>query len=187
MERSHPVTAAMYFLSVILITAIVQSPVFMAEALVCSAVFAFLLNGKTAARTLFVMLPMALLAAVINLLFSNRGITVLAKLPSGNSITLETLIFSLFTGAMTISLVMWFIGLNKCMTSDKTVYLLGKALPSLALLLSMTLRSVPMFCKTGQSKRRRLSVLLETIYTRATLEAHQKRCSVLLRCCNGYP
>lgn len=39
------------------------------------------------------MLPMALLAAVINLLFSNRGITVLAKLPSGNSITLETLIF----------------------------------------------------------------------------------------------
>ena len=95
MERSHPVTAAMYFLSVILITAIVQSPVFMAEALVCSAVFAFLLNGKTAARTLFVMLPMALLAAVINILFSNRGITVLAKLPSGNSITLETLIFSL--------------------------------------------------------------------------------------------
>jgi energy-coupling factor transport system permease protein len=64
MERTHPVTAAMYFLSVILITAIVQSPVFMAEALVCSAVFAFLLNGKTAARTLFVMLPMALLAAV---------------------------------------------------------------------------------------------------------------------------
>ena len=57
MERTHPVTAAMYFLSVILITAIVQSPVFMAEALVCSAVFAFLLNGKTAARTLFVMLP----------------------------------------------------------------------------------------------------------------------------------
>lgn len=46
MERTHPVTAAMYFLSVILITAIVQSPVFMAEALVCSAVFAFLLNGK---------------------------------------------------------------------------------------------------------------------------------------------
>ena len=33
MERTHPVTAAMYFLSVILITAIVQSPVFMAEAL----------------------------------------------------------------------------------------------------------------------------------------------------------
>ena len=150
MERSHPVTAAMYFLSVILITAIVQSPVFMAEALVCSAVFAFLLNGKTAARTLFVMLPMALLAAVINLLFSNRGITVLAKLPSGNSITLETLIFSLFTGAMTISLVMWFIGLNKCMTSDKTVYLLGKALPSLALLLSMTLRSVPMFARRAK-------------------------------------
>ena len=96
MERSHPVTAAMYFLSVILITAIVQGPVFMAEALVCSAVFAFLLNGKTAARTLFVMLPMALLAAVINLLFSNRGITVLAKLPSGNSITRNAYFFAVY-------------------------------------------------------------------------------------------
>ena len=150
MERTHPVTAAMYFLSVILITAIVQSPVFSAAALVCSAVFAFMLNGKTAARTLLVMLPMVFIAIIINMLFSNKGVTELAKLPSGNSITLETLIFSLFTGAMTISLVMWFIGLNKCMTSDKTVYLFGRILPSLALLLSMTLRAVPMFARRAK-------------------------------------
>lgn len=150
MERTHPVTAAMYFLSVILITAIVQSPVFSATALVCSAVFAFMLNGKTAAKTLLVMLPMVFLAIIINLLFSNKGVTELVKLPSGNSITLETLIFSIFTGAMTISLVMWFIGLNKCMTSDKTVYLFGRILPKLALLLSMTLRAVPMFARRAK-------------------------------------
>ena len=150
MERTHPVTAAVYFLSVILITAIVQSPVYSAAALVCSAVFAFRLNGKTAAKTLAVMFPMVILAVIINLLFSNKGVTELAKLPSGNSITLETLTFSLFTGTMTISLVMWFIGLNKCMTSDKTVYLFGKILPSLALLLSMTLRTVPMFARRAK-------------------------------------
>lgn len=150
MERTHPVTAALYFLSVILITAIIQSPVYSAAALVCSGVFAFMLSGKTAAKTLAVMLPMIILAVGINLIFSNKGVTEIAKLPSGNSITLETLTFSLFTGAMTISLVMWFIGLNKCMTSDKTVYIFGKILPSFALLLSMTLRAVPMFARRAK-------------------------------------
>ncbi len=150
MERTHPVTAALYFLSVILITAIIQSPVYSAAALVCSGVFAFMLSGKTAAKTLAVMLPMIILAVGINLIFSNKGVTEIAKLPSGNSITLETLTFSLFTGAMTISLVMWFIGLNKCMTSDKTVHIFGKILPSFALLLSMTLRTVPMFARRAK-------------------------------------
>lgn len=150
MDRMNPFTVAIYFLSVILITAIVQSPVYSAAALVCSAVFAFILNRKTAAKTLIVMLPMVILAVIINLLFSNKGVTELVRLPSGNSITLETLIFSLFTGAMTIALVMWFIGLNKCMTSDKTVYLFGKFLPSLALLLSMTLRAIPMFARRAK-------------------------------------
>lgn len=150
MERTHPVTTAMYFLSVILITAIVQSPVYSAAALVCSAVFAFMISGKTALKTLCVMLPMVILAVMINLIFSNKGITEIAKLPSGNSITLETLIFSLFTGAMTIALVMWFIGLNKCATSDKTVHIFGKILPSFALLISMTLRAVPMFARRAK-------------------------------------
>ena len=51
---------------------------------------------------------------------------------------------------MAVSLVMWFIGLNKCITTDKTVYLFGKLLPSLALLLSMTLRAVPMFARRAK-------------------------------------
>lgn len=150
MERTHPVTVAVYFLSVILITAIVQSPVYSATALVCSSVFAFVTNRHLAARTLIAATPVIVAAVLINMLFSNAGVTPLFRLPGGNNVTLETLVFSLFTGAMAISLVMWFIGLNKCMTSDKTVYLFGKILPSLALLLSMTLRAVPMFARRAK-------------------------------------
>ena len=150
MERTHPVTAAVYFLSAILITAIVQSPVYTATALVCSSIFAFVINRRLAVRTLIAATPVIVAAVLINMLFSNAGVTPLFRLPGGNNVTLETLVFSLFTGAMAISLIMWFIGLNKCMTSDKTVYLFGKILPSLALLLSMTLRAVPMFARRAK-------------------------------------
>ncbi len=150
MERTHPVTAAVYFLSVILITAIVQNPVFMATAFVCSALFAFMINRRLAVRTLIAATPVIVVAVLINMLFSNAGVTPLFRLPGGNNVTLETLIFSLFTAAMAVSLVMWFIGLNKCITTDKTVYLFGKLLPSLALLLSMTLRAVPMFARRAK-------------------------------------
>lgn len=150
MERTHPITVAVYFTAVILITAIIQSPVFSVTALVCSAVFAFMINRRLAARTLIAATPVIVAAVMINMLFSNAGVTPLFRLPGGNNITLETLIFSLFTGAMAASLVMWFISLNKCMTSDKTVYLFGKILPSLALLLSMTLRAVPMFARRAK-------------------------------------
>lgn len=150
MERTHPITAAVYFTAVILITAIIQSPVFSVTALVCSAVFAFMINRRLAARTLIAATPVIVAAVMINMLFSNAGVTPLFRLPGGNNITLETLIFSLFTGTMAASLVMWFISLNKCMTSDKTVYLFGKILPSLALLLSMTLRAVPMFARRAK-------------------------------------
>ena len=147
MERTHPITAAVYFGAVILITAIVQSPVFSAAALVCSAGYALCINTRTAVRMLAVMIPMLVMAFSVNIFFNNQGSTELIKLPTGNSLTLESVLYSVFTCTAAASLVMWFVGVNRCLTSDKMIYLFSKILPSLGLLLSMTLRTVPAFAR----------------------------------------
>ena len=147
MDRVHPITAAVYFAAVILITAIVQSPVFSAAALVCSVCYALCVNARTALKMLGVMLPLLLMAFSVNIFFNNQGSTELIKLPTGNSLTLESLLYSAFTCAAAASLVLWFASINRCLTSDKMIYLFSKILPYLGLLLSMTLRAVPAFAR----------------------------------------
>lgn len=69
----------------------------------------------------------------------------LTYLPSGNPLTLESIIYGLAAGLLLSTTVVWFMTFNQVMTSDKFVYLFGKLIPSLSLVLSMTLRFVPQF------------------------------------------
>jgi energy-coupling factor transport system permease protein len=104
------------------------------------------LNGRRALRfALVFMLPMLLFAALVNPAFNHRGVTILAYLPSGNPLTLESLIYGLAAALMLITVIAWFSCYNAVMTSDKFVYLFGRIIPALSLILSMALRLVPRF------------------------------------------
>ena len=46
---------------------------------------------------------------------------------------------------MLVTLLLWFASFNRVMTSDKFIYLFGKVIPALSLVLSMSLRFVPKF------------------------------------------
>ena len=88
---------------------------------------------------------MFILTAVINLAFNHRGTVKLAVLPSGNSLTLESIVYGAFAALMLSALIIWFSVFSKIFTSDKIVWLAGRAFPTLALMISMTLRFFPEF------------------------------------------
>ena len=46
---------------------------------------------------------------------------------------------------MLITMFLWFASFNRVMTSDKFIYLFGKIIPALSLILSMSLRFIPKF------------------------------------------
>lgn len=46
---------------------------------------------------------------------------------------------------MLITVIIWFASYNKVMTSDKFIYLFGRVIPAMSLILSMVLRFVPKF------------------------------------------
>lgn len=142
----HPLVNMLYFVVVIGFAMFFMHPVSLAVSLVCSFAYAIYLNGKRSVRMgLLFMLPMLILAASLNLLFNHQGATILAYLPNGNPLTLESTMFGIAASVMLITVISWFSCVNAVMTSDKFVYLLGRIVPALSLILSMALRFVPRF------------------------------------------
>ena len=94
---------------------------------------------------LIYLLPMMLMAALINPAFNHEGITIITYLPTGNPLTLESILYGIAAAVMLSSIIAWFSCYNAVMTSDKFVYLFGRVIPALSLVLSMTLRFVPKF------------------------------------------
>jgi len=142
----HPIINFLFFGLVLVFSMCLTHPVCLAVSLSSALAYSLYLRGRRAARAaLRYLLPMALLAAVINTAFSHEGETILAYLPSGNPLTLESVAYGLAAAAMLASVVTWFSCYNEVMTSDKFVYLFGRVIPALSLVLSMTLRFVPKF------------------------------------------
>ncbi|MBQ8144954.1 MAG: energy-coupling factor transporter transmembrane protein EcfT [Butyricicoccus sp.] len=142
----HPIINFLYFALVLIFTMFFMHPVSMLISLTCSITYAVYLNGRQAVRfSLLYLLPMALLAMVVNPAFNHEGATILTYLPTGNPLTLESILYGLASGVLLASVITWFSCYSAVMTSDKFVYLFGRIIPALSLVLSMTLRFVPKF------------------------------------------
>lgn len=108
--------------------------------------YAIYLNGRKAIRfSLVFLLPMMLMAALLNPAFNHEGATILTYLPSGNPLTLESMLYGVASAVMLAAVILWFTCYTAVMTSDKFVYLFGRVIPALSLILSMTLRFAPKF------------------------------------------
>jgi len=142
----HPVINLLYFIAVIGFAMFFTHPVCLAISLLCAFTYSFYINGRRALRfTLLYMLPMLILTALLNPAFSHQGGTILAYLPNGNPLTLESILFGISAAVMLITVILWFVCFNEVMTTDKLVYLFGRVIPALSLILAMALRFVPRF------------------------------------------
>ncbi len=142
----HPTVNFLYFGLVLLFTMCFDHPLARLVSLAGALCYDLYLNGRRAARfSLLYMLPMMLLAVILNPAFSHEGVTILRYLPSGNPLTLESILFGVGAALMLAAVILWFACYNAVMTSDKFVYLFGRVIPALSLVLSMTLRFVPKF------------------------------------------
>ena len=147
----HPAISMLYFVLVIGLTMFLNHPVCLGISLVCALTYSIYLKGKKAVRfNLVYMLPLLVITALINPAFSHQGVTILTYLPSGNPLTLESILYGIFAAFLLITVIAWFSCFNAVMTSDKFVYLFGRIIPALSLVLSMSLRFVPRF--TAQIK-----------------------------------
>ena len=142
----HPLINFLYFGLVMVFSMCFMHPAYLVISLVSAITYSVYLKGRRAVRfSLIYMLPMLLFAALVNPAFNHEGATILTYLPTGNPLTLESITYGFAAAAMLAAVVSWFSSYNEIMTSDKFVYLFGRIIPALSLVLSMTLRFVPKF------------------------------------------
>ncbi len=146
--RFHPWVIFIYFLSAFLVTCAHINPICVAIAFCTAFSYCAVVKGKKTLYKNLAIMPLLLCAmALINPAFNHRGVTILTYLPSGNPLTAESICFGFIAAGMALSIMLYFSCFNEIMTSDKIIYIFGKIIPSLSLIFSMTLRTVPIFRK----------------------------------------
>ena len=145
LKNAHPTVGFVYFLFVFILSLAMNHPVLAAVNLLSAAFFDVYLRGKCTFRAiLLTVLPLLIVLPLINGLFNHYGVTVLFVLKSGNNFTLEALVYGLFLAVKFACFMLWLDCFNEIIDGDKFIFLFGRFSPKTALVISMTLRFLPM-------------------------------------------
>ena len=142
-EHLHPISAFFYFIMVIFIAMFTINPLIITACYLSGVVFCGILIGiRKLFASLAYSIPIMIMTALINPLFVHKGETILFFL-NDNPVTKEAIIYGMFAAMMLMSVFYWCKCYSEIMTSDKFIYLFGKVIPKLSLVLSMTLAFIP--------------------------------------------
>lgn len=141
-QSLHPICVFSYFVSVIMLVLLCHNPIVMMIA--CGGALFFLFRKEEAGiwNWMKLLFPMFLFITLSNPLLNHRGVTRLFLI-LGQWVTLEAVCYGITSGLSLAALILWFACYQKVMTTDKFLYLFGKAAPATALLISMALNLVP--------------------------------------------
>ena len=148
----HPSVNLAFFVAALGMTMFIQQPVYLLISMISGCAYLLYLQGKKGFyRQVGYLVPILIMMAIMNPVFNHEGVTVLWYLPNDNPITLEAICFGLASAVMMGASIVWFNCCNTVFTSDKIIYLFGRVIPALSLMISMTLRFVPRFKNFLQS------------------------------------
>ena len=150
LSEANPIAAFLWLMMAAGIAMFLMNPIVLALALAGAVLYLFARKPDAFGRFHLFYLAIFLLSAIINPLFVHSGSTVLFVL-NHNPVTLEALYYGLALGCMIVSTLYWFRSFQEVMTSDKLLYVFGSALPKLTLILSISLRYIPLLRE--QAKR----------------------------------
>ena len=138
----HPIVSFSYFLVVIGSAMLYNHPIFAFISIVSATIYSYSLDKEKTKNILLFTTLMAIAITLANVAFVNRGVTVIFYFRT-NPVTLESLYYGIMSGTLMASVIIWFSNYNEIVTSDKFLYIFSKVLPSIALMVNMTLRLIP--------------------------------------------
>ena len=141
--KRHPAVILVYLLACMIWTMIVRHPAAIMVSFVCASLCYVMLAGIRQWLRLWIPAGMMLVfAAVILPLFSHRGVTPLFYM-NGMAVTWESVYYGIMMTIMLFALLQWCGVAAKLLDSEKVLYLTGRAIPTIGLMLMMIFRSIP--------------------------------------------
>lgn len=150
-SMSHPAVPALYIVLTLGLTMLSMQPVLIALSLAGGLAYGFATRGM--ARTLGALrwqLPVILIIALVNPLFSASGSTELFRIGM-RAVYLESMVYGLCMGGLFVASVLWFEAAASMLEYDKVLALLGNTAPVIALMISMCMRLIPQFLRRGRT------------------------------------
>lgn len=147
MNRFHPVSLIIYILCVLAAIMILPAPIILIISILSFALFSIIyISIRGTFMTILFSLPLVLLMAVINVFFNHNGSTPFLYYDD-MPLTVEALLYGLFSGLLIIVLILWFKLFNKLIDNSRLIYLIGSFAPTFALMITTTLRYIPFLKK----------------------------------------
>ncbi|MEG3068939.1 MAG: energy-coupling factor transporter transmembrane component T [Syntrophaceticus schinkii] len=144
-ESFHPLVIFLYYVIVLFVTMFTNHPIVLLCALTGGIAFSGTLStGRQLLSDIGFYLLLFILLSLANPLFTHNGETVLFFM-NDNPVTKEAFVYGEFIAIMIIAVIFWSKCLNQVMTTDKVLFLFGRVVPKLSLILAMALRFIPLF------------------------------------------
>ncbi|MBQ7328426.1 MAG: energy-coupling factor transporter transmembrane protein EcfT [Oscillospiraceae bacterium] len=148
-SKRHPAVNFVFFLGVIVASALIQHPAYVLAGFVTGAIYYLMLNGAKGLKFLLLLLPVFVFVAAINPLFNTDGQRILCHV-FGRPYTYEALLYGLALSGVIVVMLLWFGCYNQVLTGDKFTSLFGNLIPAISLLLVMVFRMVPNFIRKAR-------------------------------------
>lgn len=149
-DTAHPLVPAVYTVLTVGFTMFAFQPVLIMISLAGGLLYACACDGlRAAAMSLRWQLPLMIIVALINPLFSASGSTEIFRL-GPRVVYLESLCYGCAMGGLFAASVLWFRAATHLVPFDRVMALTGNAAPTIALMISMSMRLIPRFMRQGK-------------------------------------
>lgn len=139
----HPVVITVYILLCVIWTMVTRHPVALLLSFLSSAFYLVVIKGiRSWGKVICSGSVMLFLAAVILPLFSHRGVTPIFYV-NGMAVTWESVFYGMMMTLMLLAVLQWCMVAGCLLDSEKILYLTGKIIPTIGLLLMMIFRALP--------------------------------------------
>jgi energy-coupling factor transport system permease protein len=148
----HPAAVCLYFVCALLPVIWGVNPVSAGISLISGILLWYLTESRPKLKSLIFYLCIPAASTVINPLFNHNGVTVLFFLNS-NPVTREAVLYGLVLGLIISATLIWARCFSSAMDTDRFLALAGRLYPKLSLVLSISLRFIPLLRRQASATR----------------------------------
>ena len=181
-DMVHPSIQLAYFALLLIFCMTVMQPIYVGITFIGALVFSVYARGVWGSlRILAMQIPLIVLIAIINPLFSGMGSTELFRI-GARAVYAESLAFGICMGFMFASVMLWFSNATRVLSSDKVMAVFGNFAPTVGLMISMAMSLVPRFVDRGNqiAETARACAFVQPQTNKARIEGYARLASVLM-------
>ncbi len=157
----HSGVVLSYLIYVICFSFLSFEPIYLLINALAGYILSLTICGVKTLKMLMWQLPLFLLIALLNPLFSQNGTTLLLTL-GPCKLYLESLTFGLCMGCMLISVMVWFANAARMLNADRLLNILANTLPIISIMISMVIKLVVQLIEEGKKVHATLKANMPT-------------------------